>query len=212
MAGSLWFFMLAVQASQASEDGSGAGLHGYLAFGLLTAVVLTAAVFDWRTGRIPNLLLGPAIAAGFVLAAAMGFAEAGHIGLFNGLKNAGIAMLAGFIPAFLIFMAGALGGGDVKLFAAIGAIAANWEVVLGAAFYGFIGAALIAVIIMVRRRIVGNTLRRIANAALMAAAKVKPDLQGEGSVQIALAVPVSIGAILAGIELLLKVRMPWTMA
>ena len=178
------------------------------AFILLTAVVLAAAVFDWRTQRIPNRLLGPAVLTGFLLAAVFGFITAGFTGMLTGLGQSGFAMLAGFVPLFLIFMAGALGGGDVKMMAAVGAIAANWEVVLGTAFYGFIAAALIAIVVMIRHRIVMRTFRRIANAALLAASKVKADLDTD-TPRIPLAVGFALGAIISGIEHLLHVRLPW---
>lgn len=184
-------------------------MHGICAFILLTAVVLTAAVFDWRTERIPNRLLGPAVLAGLLLAAILGLIDGGFKGMLSGLGQSGFAMLAGFIPLFLIFMAGALGGGDVKMMATIGAIAANWEVVLGTAFYGFIAAALIAIVVMIRHRIVMRTFRRIANAALLAASKVKADLDTD-TPRIPLAIGFALGAILSGMEHLLRIRLPWS--
>lgn len=203
-------FVSLAQSSASRSPGAapvleqGASLHGLFAFVLLTAVVLTAAVFDWRTEKIPNLLLGPAILAGFILAGLFGFVEGQFEGMKTGMQDATLGLLAGFIPMFLIFLAGALGGGDVKMMAALGAIAADWEVVLGTAFYGFIISAVIAVIVMIRRRIVGRTIRRIANAALLAAAKIKPDLERDSeSPRIPLAIGFAIGAIVSGAEHLL---------
>ncbi len=183
--------------------------YGICAFVLLTAVVLTAAVFDWRTQRIPNRLLGSAVLAGLLLAGVFGLIEGGFGGLLGGLGRSAFALLAGFIPLFLICMAGGLGGGDVKMMAAIGAIAANWEVVLGAAFYGFIAAALIAIVVMIRHRIVIRTFRRIANAALLAASRVKADLDTD-TPRIPLAIGFALGAILSGMEHLLRIRLPWS--
>lgn len=211
MVTSLWRLgsLVVAQASETADRAS-ASLHGPIAFALLAAVVLTAAVFDFRTRRIPNLLLGPAFLAGFMLAAVFGFIDGQFAGAMTGLKNAGLAMLAGFVPMYLLYLAGATHGGDVKMMATIGAIAANWEVVLGTAFYGFLAAAVVAMVIMFRRGIVKQTLSRIANAALLAAAKVKPDLDGPESPQIPLAVGFAIGAVLSGIEHLLHVRLPWS--
>ena len=183
-----------------------AGVGPTITFAVLTAVVLTAAVFDWRTERIPNRLLGPAILIGFALAAIFGFIHSGVSGSLGGFTSSFLAMLAGFIPMFLIFMAGGLGGGDVKLMAAVGAISANWEIVLGTAFYGFVASAFIAIIVMIRHRIVLRTVRRIANAALLATAKVKTELDTD-TPRIPLAVGFALGAILSGMEHLLLVKL-----
>ncbi len=185
------------------------GIHGIFVYVFLTAVVLTAAVFDWKTQRIPNRLVGPAILAGFIVAAGFGFALEGLGGLWAGLQGSALGLLAGFVPMALIFFAGALGGGDVKLMAAVGAIAANWEVVLGTAFYGFIISAVLAVVVMIRHRIVGRTIQRIANAALLAAARVKPEMATD-SPRIPLAIGFAIGAMISGAEVLLNVKMPWS--
>ena len=188
--------------------------HGYLAMGLLTAVVLIAGIQDWKTQRIPNWLVGPAILAGFALAGLTGFLGAGwdHSGwpgCVEGLQSAALSFSLAFVPFFIIWKMGGLGGGDVKLIGAAGAIAANWEMVLGAAFYGFFIAMIWAFVIMVRYKIVKRTLRRIFNAALMSAAKVKPDLNKD-TIRIPFGIPFGIGAVLTGIELLLRIKLPWS--
>lgn len=195
-----WFWLAEVVQQPAQ------GLGPIITFAVLTAVVLTAAVFDWRTERIPNRLLGPAILIGFMLATAIGFAQDSTRGAIGGLSSSILAMLAGFVPMFLIYMAGGLGGGDVKLMAAVGAIAANWEVVLGTAFYGFVASAVIAIIVMIRQRVVLRTIKRIANAALLATAKVKTELDTD-TTRIPLAVGFALGAILSGMEHLLLVKL-----
>ena len=78
------------------------------------AVSLIAAAFDWRTGRIPNWLTFP-----FIMAAPLAF------GLTQGSGALGASLLGlvacGAAP-YLLFTRNAMGGGDVKVFAAIGAI------------------------------------------------------------------------------------------
>lgn len=200
-----------VLAADATTDGDAWWMKGYLTYALLAVVVVTAAIFDLRTGRIPNRLLYPSIVAGFVLAGVLGWARAdwAMAGLSEGVGMAGISFVAAAAPTFLIYTAGGLGGGDVKLIAAIGAVAADWEVVLGAAMYGFILAMLLAVYLMIRHGIVRKTLKRIAGAAVLAASRIKPELDKD-SPQVRLGPCFGIGALVAGVEFLLGVPMPWS--
>jgi len=112
---------------------------------LLFATVLTAiaAVTDYRTGYIPNGLtltgLAAAIAGHFAYGTASG-------GLAAGAEEAGLALLGALgcaVVPLLMFRKGAMGGGDVKLFAAIGA-ALHPLAGLEAETYGFLAAALLA--------------------------------------------------------------------
>jgi prepilin peptidase CpaA len=86
-----------------------------IVYGALLATTLIAAVTDFRTGLIPNLLTLPVLALAIVL----------H-GAFLGTTAAGLSLLGALMcgaTPFLFFRLGAMGGGDVKLFAALGAIA-----------------------------------------------------------------------------------------
>lgn len=79
---------------------------------LLLAVV--AAVTDVRKGEIPNWLTFPAL-----LAAPIAHGWAGGLG---GLLNSLIGMLVCSLVPLAVFYRGGMAGGDVKLFAAIGAV------------------------------------------------------------------------------------------
>lgn len=72
-----------------------------------------AAVIDVRSRRIPNWLTFGLILAGLSRAIVAGGGA--------GLAHAATGMLAGAAPALVLFSLGALGGGDVKLLAGIGA-------------------------------------------------------------------------------------------
>lgn len=81
----------------------------YLWTALLCAVV--GAIYDWRQRRIPNALTGYAALAGLALHLAIG-----------GWLSFTTAMLAGIMAGgvfLLFFLAGGMGGGDVKLVAAV---------------------------------------------------------------------------------------------
>jgi prepilin peptidase CpaA len=105
------------------------------------ALSLSAAVWDYRTGRIPNGLTHTALLA--VPAASLVY-HAARGGLSEGLAACGGALLGalvcGAFPLYLFARRG-LGGGDVKLFAGIGALL-GWRAGLDAECLAFLGAAL----------------------------------------------------------------------
>ena len=82
---------------------------------LLLLVVLGAAVYDVRYRRIPNWLSMSGVLLGLALNA---FLYQGWPGLRLSLQGLGI----GFGVYFLLYMLRAMGAGDVKLMAAVGAI------------------------------------------------------------------------------------------
>lgn len=82
---------------------------------LLLALAVACAVTDLWKGRIYNSVTYPAIAAGFIVHVAL----SGAPGLWIALGGFAV----GFFPAFILFALGGMGGGDVKLLGAIGAIA-----------------------------------------------------------------------------------------
>ncbi len=81
---------------------------------ILLAACGCAAWTDLRTGLIPNRLTAIAAMAGLVVAGI----EGGVRGLAAGVCG---ALVAALVP-LLLFRKNAMGGGDVKLFLAIGAI------------------------------------------------------------------------------------------
>ena len=183
-------------------------------YGLVCVVVIIAAVIDWRTELTPNWLTLPAILIGLLWSAVWGaMAAAGAEasitgGALSGLAVSAVGLAAALIPFGVIYAAGGLGGGDVKLMTAVGALSASWQVVLATTFYAFVAAAVMAVIVMIRQGLVRRTFSRLFGAALMKAAKVKADLPDD-SPRIPFAVAVAAGAILAGLEVLLNVSTPW---
>jgi prepilin peptidase CpaA len=112
---------------------------------LVAAVLVTAvaAWFDWRKWEMPNVVtLAPLFAAPVahgVLAASRGGFDAGVQAAGYSVLGAAVCVL---VPAGL-YRAGAIGGGDVKLFASLGALL---RTLLGveAEFYACLAAAVIA--------------------------------------------------------------------
>ncbi len=81
---------------------------------LCCAAAIFVCYFDIHYRRIPNKLVLPLLISGWLLH----FAVAGTAGLFVSLQG----MLLGFGLMFLLHMFGAMGAGDVKLFAALSAV------------------------------------------------------------------------------------------
>jgi hypothetical protein len=90
---------------------------------------------------------------------------------------------------------------------AVGAIGGGWRIVLATTFYGFIVAAIIALVVMVKKGLVRRTFARLFGVALLASAKVRAELPDD-SPRIPVALGVCIGGLYAGAELLLGLTTP----
>jgi Flp pilus assembly protein protease CpaA len=166
---------------------------------VVLAVVATAAGLDRKTGKIPNWLTYGAIVAGLVVHSLLGGLHGQ--GPNMGLAGAILGLLAGFVPLALVWRAGGIGGGDAKLMGAIGALG-GWEFVLSAMLYGFLATAAMAVVVMIRKRIVRRTLRRVLHAAalvVLPGAKAA-DATTADSPRVPVAVGFCIGVLAAIIE------------
>jgi len=88
-----------------------------VSFGAAALASIIAAATDARTGRIPNWLTLPAAAVGILSHLVMG----GKVSV--GISLLGL-LLAAVVPAILyrVSQGRAIGGGDVKLFASLGAM------------------------------------------------------------------------------------------
>ena len=84
-------------------------------------VVVVSVVSDIATRRIPNLVTLGGLALGIVIHGAAGFVTSFGAG-FKGMGYAILGAAACGIVPFLAWRKGEMGGGDVKLFAAIGAL------------------------------------------------------------------------------------------
>jgi prepilin peptidase CpaA len=112
-------------------------------FSLALVVTAVGAYIDWRTGHIPNWLTGGAFVAGLLGHAIYGIAV--HGTPKRALMGAGFSVLGAFFCALvplLLYRQEAIGGGDVKLLAALGAILQPMRGV-EAELYGFVAVALI---------------------------------------------------------------------
>ena len=175
---------------------------------LLAVVLVVAAVSAWRTGKVPNYLTLPAILLGLVWWAVCGFVDDGLGGAMHGLGASALAFAAALIPFAVLFTVGGLGGGDVKLMAALGALSGSWQCVLSTAVYAFVLGAIFAILVMIRHRLVIQTLRRIFGAVLMVMARAKADTFDD-SRRIPFALAICIGGLLAIAEVMFSLQTPW---
>jgi len=118
--------------------------HQHVVLIVAIAVAAIAAITDWRRGEIPNwltygaLALGPMLHTGRMLVA--------HETMEASLTEGGFSIVGALVCALvpgLLYRQGAIGGGDLKLLACLGALL---QTMLGveAEMYGFFAAALIA--------------------------------------------------------------------
>jgi prepilin peptidase CpaA len=118
---------------------------------ILLFIMLGVALYtDMRFGKIYNKLVFPSMVLGIVLAAG----RLGMMGVFQSLEGIGLVAALYLILA----PAGAFGGGDAKLFMAIGSLMGVGFVCWALAYSALIGGVM-AVLIAARHRILISTAR-----------------------------------------------------
>lgn len=126
---------------------------------LLAALLLSAVIADLQSHRIPNRLVLTGTLLGF----------AAHIwALFMGVPPlAGAAVWAslaglatGFVVLLPLYIVGAMGAGDVKLMAMVGAFMGPHAVMM-AALYTFLAGGLLSLAVMLARGVAVQTLANV---------------------------------------------------
>lgn len=144
---------------------------------LALVVATAAALFDLRTGHIPNALTLPGILLGGATQLALvpyhgAFAaQAGGLAaLASALLRLALGMLVCGLVPYLLFRRGAMGGGDVKLLAALGALLGP-VVGLEVELHAFVVMALFA---PARLAYEGRLLRVLGNATTLVLNPLRP--------------------------------------
>lgn len=132
---------------------------GYLIDGVLLAGLLAAVYCDVRWGKIYNKITFPCMAAGLLL----NTLQTGTKGSLLSLVGMGAALVA--ILALGLVAGAGLGGGDIKLLAAIGALRGP-EFLMWAALFTALAGGVLAFIPLIRQRVVLYTLRNLFLNAL----------------------------------------------
>lgn len=124
--------------------------------GVLTALLLVAAVIDVRTSRIPNWLVFAGALYGLAYNAISPL-YARDIGILFALGGLAVG-LAALLPAYLFRV---MGAGDVKLMAMVGAFLGAWATV-GAVLATLVAGGVLAIAVALWS---GRTVRMLRNVA-----------------------------------------------
>ncbi|HWQ54810.1 MAG TPA: A24 family peptidase [Bryobacteraceae bacterium] len=159
----------------------------------LLALVLTAAVYDFRFRRIPNWLAVTGFCAGLALNTVLG----GWGGL--GLSLAGFG--AAFGIYFLLYMIHAMGAGDVKLMGAVGSLvgASNWMVLFAST--AIVGGLAAIVLVIVKGRLrqtfwnIGFILSELLHFRAPYMTKDELDVKSEKAVTLPHGVSIAMGTV-----------------
>jgi prepilin peptidase CpaA len=119
---------------------------------LLVPLAIIIAYYDVRYRRIPNSFVLATLVSGIAVNTIFG----GLAGLYGSLGGCALA----FIMMFMLHIFGAMGAGDVKLFAAIGAVTGA-HLVLPTFLVVVLTGGLLAVISIVRAGVVRATMHRV---------------------------------------------------
>jgi len=120
---------------------------------ILIALIVAALYFDLTRKRIPNFLTLPAIAWGLISYTV--------IDGFSGLWFSFAGLLVGLAIFFIPFAMGGMGGGDVKLLGAVGALQ-GWQFVLAAGILTAIAGGVISLVYLI---VTGRLLRVLKKMA-----------------------------------------------
>jgi prepilin peptidase CpaA len=120
---------------------------------IVISIGLAACVFDVRTRRIPNALTLSAAVAGLLYH----LATSG----VTGVQTAAAGWLLGLLLLLPYFALGGMGGGDVKLVAALGAWLGPWETFWLAMYAGIAGGVL-GLIVALAHRCLRRTMTNVS--------------------------------------------------
>ncbi len=124
-----------------------------LCFGATLIVTLISAYTDLRYGKVYNLVTVPALALGL---GANAVASGWH-GLLLSLAGVGVALALWLLS---LACGGCMGGGDIKLLGAVGALCGPHFLVAAFVMAIFLGG-LFAILLALRHRCLGSVLSRL---------------------------------------------------
>lgn len=164
---------------------------------LLFATLIVAATTDLLHRKVYNWLTFPAIIFGLTLAYAAGglgsfqLSAVGGQGLLDHLAGLGL----GFGVFFLVYWGNGVGGGDVKLVAAVGAVM-GFQFIIGAMFWSGLVGAIMAVWVLIWRGKLSKGMRRSLRYA-MSLRREEPKEDDLAAVRVPYGVAIAFGTMVA---------------
>jgi prepilin peptidase CpaA len=157
---------------------------------LISTFLCAAAWCDVTTRKIPNQLTLGGLVAAFALRVPLGWEAS-----LRGLEGFGVAL----VVALFFYALGAVGGGDAKLLAVVGAFLGSGALPGALAYIVLLGAAL-ALVMMARRGLLFlllfNTLELFRTRRFLARADGVRIVDAPSALTIPYAVPIAVGSLL----------------
>ncbi len=160
---------------------------------VLAILVIAAGIYDFRFRRIPNWLNMSGLAFGFGLNV--------YLGGLGGLRAATLGMVLAVAVYLPLYLVRGMGAGDVKLMAAVGAIAGpqHWFVIFVATA---LSGGLIGLSVVVLKRRLGETvlnlgalIGELAHFRSPAATETKLDVRSNHGLRLPHGVAIAAGSL-----------------
>lgn len=160
-----------------------------IATAALTTLLGLSVWFDLRSRRIPNALTVAGLGVALLLRGSWGGGA-----LVEGVEGAGLALALGLVP----FAVGMLGGGDVKLLAAVGGFMGPGHLIGAFLVIALVGGAL-ALLEALRRRalraVVSRSYGVVKQLVLFGRSGYRPTLESEGAMTVPYGLAIAVGSL-----------------
>lgn len=120
---------------------------------VLVVVIVVATYTELQDSRIPNWLTLPALGIGLLL---------GYFNMGMTLGSSVAGFLAGFGTLFVFYMFGGMGGGDVKLMGAVGALFGYPDILPVLVYTSILGGAMAIIALIWKRDLIAGMGRSLA--------------------------------------------------
>ena len=156
---------------------------------IVVAFVCTAAWWDGTASRIPNEITVMGLAAAFILRAPLGVES-----LLQGVGGFSLA----FLVSVVLYALRAIGGGDVKLLAGVGAFLGSSEIIGALGLIALLGAGYALLTVTWRGLLpllVFNTLELVKSLLTLGRAGNARKLESPNALTIPYGIPIAMGTL-----------------
>lgn len=172
------------------------GTADFVLAGVTVVTVAICVVTDVRFGKIFNVVTLPAAIIGLILNIVFG-------GLGGPAERGLVASLCGFATGFGVFLLSSafgriLGGGDIKLLMALGAIQGPSTLLLTIIYTALAGGVMAIVVMLWRRDFMAGIRRLLSGLTLRVVARVPIDVsETKSTARLPYAIPIAVGCLIA---------------